>query len=91
MWSRFRSQIGLTPKRAAQLVRFDHAAHLLAGGEAAARVAASSGYVDQSHLHREVKAFTGATPTTLAAAPWLSIDDVAWPTPFAARRAGTRS
>lgn len=31
LWSRFRSQIGLTPKRAAQLVRFDHAAHRLAG------------------------------------------------------------
>src|SRR5215470_15633245 len=27
LWSRFRSQIGLTPKRAAQLIRFDRAAH----------------------------------------------------------------
>ncbi|HEU4566611.1 MAG TPA: AraC family transcriptional regulator, partial [Marmoricola sp.] len=26
LWSRFRSQLGITPKRAAQLVRFDHAA-----------------------------------------------------------------
>ncbi|RYJ21804.1 hypothetical protein CU044_6188 [Streptomyces sp. L-9-10] len=83
LWSRFRSQIGLTPKRAAQLVRFDHAAHLLAAGEATARVAAASGYADQSHLHREVKAFTGVTPTALAAAPWLAIDGVAWPTSFA--------
>ncbi|WP_234360304.1 alpha/beta fold hydrolase [Streptomyces sp. DSM 15324] len=70
-------------KHAAQLVRFDHAAHLLAAGNAAAWVAAASGYVDQSHLHREVKAFTGATPTAVAAAPWLAIDDVAWPTSFA--------
>lgn len=38
-----------------------------------------------------VKAFTGVTPTALAAAPWLSIDDVAWPTPFAVSRAGIRS
>ncbi|MFE7394990.1 helix-turn-helix domain-containing protein [Streptomyces sp. NPDC057582] len=83
LWSRFRSQIGLTPKRAAQLVRFDHAAHLLAAGDATARVAAASGYVDQSHLHREVKAFTGVTPTAVAAAPWLAIDDVAWPTSLA--------
>ncbi|MFD4832695.1 helix-turn-helix domain-containing protein [Streptomyces uncialis] len=83
LWSRFRSQIGITPKRATQLVRFDHAAHLLAAGNAAARVAATSGYVDQSHLHREVKAFTGATPTVVAAAPWLAIDDVAWPTSVA--------
>ncbi|MEV4112185.1 hypothetical protein [Nonomuraea sp. NPDC049695] len=35
LWSRFRSQLGITPKRAARLVRFDHAAHLLAAGHAA--------------------------------------------------------
>jgi AraC-like DNA-binding protein len=81
LWSRFRSQLGVTPKRAARLVRFDHAAHLLAAGRAPASVAAESGYVDQSHLHREIKAFTGLTPAAVAAAPWLSIDDVAWPTP----------
>jgi AraC-like DNA-binding protein len=80
LWSRFRSQLGITPKRAAQLVRFDHAAHLLAAGHAAANVAAASGYVDQSHLHREVTAFAGTTPAAVAAAPWLAIDDVAWPT-----------
>lgn len=79
LWSRFRSQIGLTPKRAAQLVRFDHAAHLLAAGHAAASVAVQSGYVDQSHLHREVKAIAGVTPTAVATAPWLAIDDVVWP------------
>ena len=82
LWSRFRSQIGLTPKRAAQLVRFDHAAHLLAAGHAVASVAAQSGYVDQSHLHREVKAFTGLTPTAVGVAPWLAIDDIAWPRAF---------
>ncbi|WP_231935190.1 helix-turn-helix domain-containing protein [Micromonospora viridifaciens] len=79
LWSRFRSQLGITPKRAAQLVRFDHAAHLLSAGHAAASVATECGYVDQSHLHREVKAFTGLTPTAVAVAPWLAIDDVAWP------------
>jgi AraC-like DNA-binding protein len=79
LWSRFRSQIGLPPKRAAQLVRFDHAAHLLAAGHAVASVAAQSGYVDQSHLHRETKAIAGVTPTAVATAPWLAIDDIAWP------------
>ncbi|MEU7690926.1 helix-turn-helix domain-containing protein [Microbispora hainanensis] len=79
LWSRFRSQLGITPKRAAQLVRFDHAAHLLAAGHGAAGVAAESGYVDQSHLTREVKAFAGLTPAAVAEAPWLAIDDVAWP------------
>lgn len=83
--ARFRSQLGITPKRAARLVRFDHAAHLLAAGLAPARVATESGYADQSHLHREVRAFTGLTPTAVATAPWLAIDDVAWPAPSAAR------
>jgi AraC-like DNA-binding protein len=78
LWSRFRSQIGLTPKRAAQLIRFDHAAHRLAAGHSAARVAAESGYVDQSHLHRDVMTFAGVTPTAVAVAPWLAVDDVAW-------------
>lgn len=81
LWSRFRSQIGLTPKRAARLVRFDHAAHRLAAGHSAARVAAETGYVDQSHLHREALAFTGETPIAVALAPWLAVDDIAWPTP----------
>jgi AraC-like DNA-binding protein len=81
LWSRFRSQIGLTPKRAAQLVRFDHAAHRLAAGHSAALVAADSGYADQSHLHRDVMAFAGLTPTTVAKAPWLMVDPVAWAAP----------
>ena len=86
LWSRFRSQLGITPKRAAQLVRFDHAAHLLAAGHCAAGVAVESGYVDQSHLTREVKAFAGLTPAAVAEAPWLAIDDVAWPATTPARR-----
>jgi AraC-like DNA-binding protein len=34
LWSRFRSQLGLPPKRAVKLVRFDHAAHRLVGVKA---------------------------------------------------------
>ncbi|WP_399894708.1 helix-turn-helix domain-containing protein [Streptomyces sp. BBFR51] len=79
LWARFRAQLGITPKRAARLVRFDHAAHLLAAGLAPVAVAPESGYADQSHLHREVTAFTGLTPTAVACAPWLAIDDIAWP------------
>ena len=81
LWSRFRSQIGLTPKRAAQLIRFDHAAHRLAAGHSAALVAADNGYVDQSHLHRDVMAFAGITPTAIAVTPFLAVDDVAWAAP----------
>ncbi|WP_424531032.1 helix-turn-helix domain-containing protein [Sphaerisporangium viridialbum] len=79
LWSRFRSQLGLQPKRAMKLVRFDHAAHRLVAGEGAARVAADAGYADQSHLHRDVVAFTGVTPATVAAEPFLAVDDIAWP------------
>ncbi|MGW7820250.1 helix-turn-helix domain-containing protein [Streptomyces puniciscabiei] len=78
LWSRFTSQTGLPPKRAANVVRFDHAVHRLAAGEAAARVAAESGYADQSHLHREVVAFTGATPATVGDEPWLAVDEIVW-------------
>lgn len=87
LWSRFRSQIGITPKRAAQLIRFDHAAHRLAAGQPAASVAADSGFADQSHLHRDTAALTGLTPSALAASRWLSVDDVAWAS-TRARRSG---
>jgi AraC-like DNA-binding protein len=95
LWSRFGSQIGLTPKRAAQLIRFDHAAHRLAAGDSAALVAADCGYADQSHLHRDVMAFAGVTPTAVAVAPWLAVDPVAWAAPEYLSKsdapAGTRS
>ncbi|MEV0761780.1 helix-turn-helix domain-containing protein [Nocardia sp. NPDC050435] len=78
LWSRFDAQLGMPPKRAAGLIRFDHAAHLLAAGMGAARAAAESGYADQPHLHRDVAAFTGLTPSALAREPWLAVDDLAW-------------
>jgi AraC-like DNA-binding protein len=79
LWARFRSQIGLTPKHAARLIRFDQATHRLAAGQPAAAVAADAGYADQSHLNREVVAFAGMTPTNIADAAWLSVDGIAWP------------
>lgn len=80
LWSRFRAQVGLTPKQAAKLIRFDHAVRRLAAGHSAASTAADGGFVDQSHLCRDVKDFTGLTPATVAHASWLAVDDVAWPT-----------
>jgi AraC-like DNA-binding protein len=79
LWARFRSQLGLPPKRMARLVRFDRAVHRLAAGDNAARVAADSGYADQAHLHRDVAAFTGITPVAVAGEPWLAVDGTAWP------------
>ncbi|MBW5423892.1 helix-turn-helix domain-containing protein [Streptomyces sp. BG9H] len=68
LWSRFGAQIGLTPKRAAMLVRFDHAARGLSAGRDPAETAAACGYADQSHLHRDVRDFAGCTPSALGAA-----------------------
>ncbi|MER6803666.1 MULTISPECIES: helix-turn-helix domain-containing protein [Streptomyces] len=65
LWSRFSTQLGLTPKRAAMLVRFDHAVRGLRAGRDPAEVAMACGYADQSHLHREVLAFAGCTPGAL--------------------------
>ena len=78
LWSRSGSQVGLTSERAAQLIRFDHAAHRLTAGRSAALVAADRDYADQSHLHRDVVASAGVTPTAGAAASWLAVDDMAW-------------
>jgi AraC-like DNA-binding protein len=80
LWSRFHSHIGIPPKRAAKLVRFDHAVHRMVAGDGAARVAADGGYCDQSHLHRDIMAFTGATSATVVDEPFLTVDDRAWPT-----------
>ncbi|MFF0298575.1 helix-turn-helix domain-containing protein [Kitasatospora sp. NPDC004614] len=80
-WSRFGSQTGLTPKRAAMLVRFDRAVHRLVRGDAPAQVAVDGGYADQSHLHHDVRAFSGTTPAGAAHEPWLAADDRAWPAP----------
>ncbi|MEV6105052.1 helix-turn-helix domain-containing protein [Streptomyces sp. NPDC051940] len=78
LWARFHAQIGLPPKRAVRLVRFDRAATCLAVGQEAARVAAECGYTDQSHLHRDVVAFTGVTPGCLAGETLVQADDLPW-------------
>lgn len=79
LWSRFRAQVGLSPKHAARLVRFDRAARLLATGTPPAEAAARAGYSDQPHLNREVRSIVDTTPLGVAAEPWLAIDHAAWP------------
>ncbi|WP_431037503.1 helix-turn-helix domain-containing protein [Streptomyces sp. P6-2-1] len=80
LWERFGTQLGVTPKRAAMLVRFDHAVHGLLRGESPAEAAAGHGYADQSHLHHDVRLFAGTTPGLAVREPWLAVDDRAWPT-----------
>jgi AraC-like DNA-binding protein len=68
--ARFRQQVGVRPKTAARLVRFDRVWRRL--DQARGRldwslVAAEAGYADQAHLVRDFHQFTGTTPTRFLA------------------------
>jgi AraC-like DNA-binding protein len=71
--SRFSAEIGLTPKAAARVVRFDRARRLLQRRAQSGRpldlaaLAAHCGYYDQAHLDAEFRTLAGAAPTT-----WLA-------------------
>jgi AraC-like DNA-binding protein len=56
---------GYGPKTLGRILRMGRALALARDGLALARVAAVTGYADQAHLTREVKALTGASPGTL--------------------------
>ncbi|MFH8605924.1 helix-turn-helix domain-containing protein [Streptomyces sp. NPDC018029] len=65
----FRAETGLSPKQAARLMRFQHAKAAVVRAVAAggppdlARVAADTGYYDHSHLVRDFRQYTEASPT----------------------------
>ncbi len=63
--SLFHDQVGLPPKLVARLVRFERVMdHVKTRGPGRwADVAARYGYYDQAHLIRDVRQFTGTTPT----------------------------
>lgn len=66
--TRFREDVGMTPKRFARMVRFEHAvARLRAGEEELGRIATDCGYYDQAHFNRDVRAFAGVAPGALLA------------------------
>jgi AraC-like DNA-binding protein len=76
--TRFRSQVGLAPKAAGRVLRFQRAAQwlvptLAAGGPGARRdatiaeIAADCGYADHAHLDREFRSLAGCTPTEYVA------------------------
>jgi len=67
--TRFTQQVGLSPKAAARLVRFDRVLRRLERPDAPRweRIAAEAGYADQSHLVREFRTFTGVPPTAFPA------------------------
>jgi AraC-like DNA-binding protein len=65
--TRFRDQLGLTPKAMAGIVRFERASAEL-GTAPLAEIAARHGYADQSHLTREVMRYAGESPLALGRA-----------------------
>ncbi|GIH71112.1 helix-turn-helix domain-containing protein [Sphaerimonospora thailandensis] len=66
---RFRTEIGLGPKEAARVVRFDRARWMMRRSAESddqhtlAEIAAACGYYDQAHLAREFGAFAGCPPS----------------------------
>lgn len=61
---RFAEDVGVSPKVAARLIRFE-AARARLGSAPLARLAAEHGFADQAHLTREFRALAGAPPTAL--------------------------
>jgi AraC-like DNA-binding protein len=59
---RFAEDVGVSPKVAARLIRFEAARRRL-GAVPLARLAAEHGFADQAHLAREFRELGGATPT----------------------------
>jgi AraC-like DNA-binding protein len=60
---RFRAEIGLRPKEATRVARFDRARRALRPSARLADIAATHGFADQSHFVREFHAFAGCTPS----------------------------
>ncbi|MFG1945528.1 helix-turn-helix domain-containing protein [Nonomuraea sp. NPDC048826] len=67
--SRFRDQVGLTPKAAARVIRFHRAAEQLRSGAAIAEVAAACGFYDQAHMNREFRVLAAVTPGQIRPRP----------------------
>jgi AraC-like DNA-binding protein len=67
--TRFRSDIGLSPKTMARVMRFARAARQLRGATRPelSTIALECGYYDQSHFTRDFRAFAGVTPGELHA------------------------
>jgi AraC-like DNA-binding protein len=81
--TQFRAEIGLAPKAAARVIRFDRARRLLMDQVRAGRqpclaeLAVSSGYYDQAHLDREFGALAGCPPTVWLAQEFRNIQAAA--------------
>ncbi|GII57074.1 AraC family transcriptional regulator [Planotetraspora thailandica] len=75
---RFSVEIGLSPKTAARVTRFDRARRALLDapdGTALAAIAADHGYYDQAHFARDFGEFAGCTATRWLAEEFRNVQD----------------
>lgn len=76
---RFAAELGLSPKKAARVIRFDQARRMLARCPGSiATVAAAHGYCDQSHLVREFHALAGCSPSVWLAEELRNVQAGVW-------------
>ncbi len=76
---RFRAELGLAPKQAARILRFERAGALLRRGHLdLANLAVECGYYDQAHLSNEWRTLAGCSPRTWITEelPFLQDDSV---------------
>jgi AraC-like DNA-binding protein len=62
----FKTHVGMSPKRLARVVRFQHALHVLDRADSSspgAETAAACGYADQAHFVREFRELCGQSPS----------------------------
>jgi AraC-like DNA-binding protein len=80
--NRFREEIGLTPKAAARVIRFDRARRVLVTAPPGnlADLAVACGYFDQAHLAREFRALAGCPPSQWLAEEFANVQAGAWST-----------
>ena len=83
--SRFRAEIGLTPKAAARVIRFSRARQLLVRNLTEANseyrladLAVTCGYFDQAHLAREFRSLAGCPPSQWLAEEFRNVQAGAW-------------
>ncbi len=81
---RFRAEIGLSPKAAARVIRFDRARRRLGrppaspSGYGLSALAADCGYFDQAHLAREFRTLAGCPPSQWLAEEFRNIQAGLW-------------
>ncbi len=62
---RFKNSVGISPKKFANIVRFQKALYFQRMGLSWTRIADECGYYDQPHFIKEIKAFSGFSPQEL--------------------------